>query len=222
MAKHPILPETWSNTYRDLAKLGGAGDCAGVPPTPFVAEFLRLFYEKQGLFTQEDYLQFCINRWKDTDWYKNIKTDLGLNGIKAKTYRNFYPSMVSTLHVAAFLHMSGVLNSILYDVNRDAIGKSDLTVIDKNGNEKRFALFIGSPAGNLYNLYKDKHRTPPEVGIIKKELTMNRPREPGNMRWYSPKDFYPEFPELSQTDIVARVDYGQMEIESYLNVRIFR
>ena len=91
ISQHPI---DWKD--RALAMRGGAGDQAGVTPTPAVHEFLSLLGKKQALFTQEEYHRYCAFVWRD--WLLG-KPEIQRQGVEAKLYRNFYPSMIDSLHV---------------------------------------------------------------------------------------------------------------------------
>lgn len=180
--KNPI---SWSD--RELAKIGGPGDKAGVTPTPAVGEFLCLFAQLGRLFTQDEYADFCFQKWQR--WLGEKSFDQTL-GVRAKLFRNFYPAMIDSLHVWAMACESYRFESCQLSALEDVIGKSDL-VLWKNGKSIRLALLIGSTSGRDTRSYKLKHR--PHVNdaqVVEMVLPMARRAYPGRKRWYTIQDLY--------------------------------
>lgn len=177
-------PIDWNEDKKALAKRGGAGDQAGVTPTPAVEEFLSLLIKKRGLFTQEEYLQHCVSQWKD--WAVS-KTPEQKFGIKAKLYRNFYPSMIDSIHVWAMLCESGMFELCFLSATEDAIGKSDL-ILRSGNRELRLALMGPTTQASEDREYKINHRGNGEVGCIEIRLSLVHPKSPGNKRWFKKSD----------------------------------
>lgn len=175
-------PINWSSS--ELAGKGRVGDTAGVTPTPAVEEFLSLLRQWQRLFTQHDYWLFCVTRW---DGWLASKTPMQIEGVKAKLYRNFYPSMIDSLHVWAMLAMSRKFDYCVLDSYKDAIGKTDLTLM-RQGQQWKVALRIGSDAAERNRIYKNAYRGS-AVNCIEVPLPLSRQRAPGNKRWYNIEDF---------------------------------
>lgn len=174
-------PIDWSNP--DLARRGGAGDQAGVPPTPSVQEFLRLLSIQQKLFTQAEYADFCDSQWKDWMATLSIKCRAG---VRAKLYRNFYPSMIDSLHAWALLSESGNWDRCVLDSYADAVGKTDLTVW-KNDRCCRIALIGPTRAAASDRRYKCEHRSNANDCMVV-QMKYDRPWI-GRKRWYESSDF---------------------------------
>ena len=175
-------PINWSSS--DLAGKDKDGDQAGVTPTPAVEEFLSLLRQWQRLFTQHDYWLFCVSRW---DNWLHSKTPIQIEGVKAKCYRNFYPSMIDSLHVWAMLSLSGRFDYCVLDSYKDAIGKTDLTLV-RGQQSWKVALQIDSDAAKRARIYKDTYRGQ-SANCLTVPLSFSRPRAPGNKRWYCIEDF---------------------------------
>lgn len=178
---HPI---DWDD--REKAKRGGPGDQAGVTPSPAVEEFLRLLVEGRELFTQKEYMYHCWEQWRDWIGPKPLPQKLG---VKAKLYRNFYPSMIDSLHVWALLVEGGMFDSCVLNSTEDAIGKSDL-ILTSGDRELRLALIGPEEAASTDRAYKVKHRNSgtSDVECIDIVLPREYPRSPGNKRWYQKQD----------------------------------
>jgi len=220
ITKHPI---DWSD--KELARRGGDGDRTGIPPTPFVQEFLMLLAARKALFTQEEYWQHCADAW--CDWLNERKAHFATwhvtsrpripEGLRAKAYRNFYPAMIDALHVWSMLCETGVFYSCFLDSYEDATGKSDITVTS-NGNGYKIAL-VG-PTFNAANDRKYKVECRPgyedaEKSIVKR-IPLERARQPGNKRWYTLDDFSdlitnvaaPQHPECATMTQQRSLFYG--------------
>lgn len=182
IASNPI---NWLRKYRDMARRGGIGDSAGVTPSPAVYEFLSLYHHEKGLFTQRAYAEWCIEQWRE--WLTE-KTDQQRFGVSVKLYRNFYPSMIDSLHVWAMMVETGGFHSCILDSTLDAIGKTDLTLV-RYGVSYRVALLSGSANSVGDRRYKLSHRSGDnDPSCIEIRLPMSREQTPGNKRWYYPTD----------------------------------
>jgi hypothetical protein len=184
---HPV---DWDERERVLAALGGPGDQAGPTPTPAVGEFLALLGSRHGqLFTQDEFVAHCRAVW--ADWWATLSPGQQ-QGVRAKLRRNFYPSMIDSLHVWALLHETGCFDCCLVDSIADAVGRTDLTL--RRGEwSVRVALVVDSRAARHTRAYKHIYRRPEPPGTVVIPLPLSRPREPGNKRWYCLEDFLPVF-----------------------------
>jgi hypothetical protein len=184
--KHPVI---WPSG--ELAWRNGIGDRAGVPPTPAVYEFFSLVIQKQGLFTQSEYRDYCFEQWKTWDSLTNASMR---EGVEAKLYRNFYPALVATLHAWSLLVEVGWFDRCVIDPQTDAISKHDIIVSRSGEAPIALDLFIGTSRAIADRRYKTTHRKAP-IETVKRSFevplsTEDRPKKkPGNMRWYCLKDF---------------------------------
>jgi len=182
IANNPI---NWLDHYRHMARRGGVGDTAGVTPSPAVYEFLALYHQEKGLFTQRRYAEWCQDKWRD--WLAD-KTDEQRRGVGVKLYRNFYPSMIDSLHVWAMMVEAGGFHACILDSTLDAIGKTDLTLV-RSGVSYRVALLIDTSNSVGDRRYKLGHRNgDAPTDCIEIRLPMSRDKTPGNKRWYYPTD----------------------------------
>lgn len=182
VARNPI---NWLGQYRHMAQRGGIGDTAGVTPTPAVYEFLALYHNEKGLFTQRAYYEWCQEQWRD---WLDEKTDEQRRGVGVKLYRNFYPSMIDSLHVWAMMVETGGFHACILDSTLDAIGKTDLTLV-RSGISYRVALLSGSANSVGDRRYKLSHRSKDDdLSCIEIRLPMSREQAPGNKRWYFTTD----------------------------------
>lgn len=178
-------PVNWLDHYRYMAKRGGIGDTAGITPTPAVYEFLSLYHHKKGLFTQREYAEWCFEQWHE--WLTE-KTDEQRRGVGVKLYRNFYPSMIDSLHVWAMMVETGGFHACILDSTLDAVGKTDLTLV-RDSMTYRVALLIDSANGVGDRRYKLAYRsTDSDTACIEIRLPLSRDKTPGNKRWYYPAD----------------------------------
>ena len=186
-ASHPIIwPPPWLSTR------GGPGDQAGLPPVPSVEVFLDLLRVKHGLFTQEDFWQASVSSWGN--WYSNLGAEapdgsraLLQRGLKAKAYRNFYPSMIDSLHVWAMLVEAGEFDRCWLDSVEDYTSKTDLTVCNKSGIIWRIAL-----QGRARNIHRPTARglMPTKTSIVNLPSRKDRPATEGNKQWFILDDFF--------------------------------
>ena len=167
-----------------MAKRGSYGDQAGVTPTPAVEEFINLLIEKRGLFTQGEYMEHCLNVWDP--WFSS-KHYLQRLGVIAKLYRNFYPSMIDSLHVWSMLCESGSFDMCLLSATEDAIGKSDL-VLRNGAKELRLALLGPTSRASDDRSYKIAHRNNGSADCIEVKMPFNYHKSPGNKRWFKEID----------------------------------
>ena len=198
ITQHPIQ---WHSA--ELADLHAIGDQAGRPPTPFSLAFFDLVLTKKALFTQEEHYEYCMFHWESErpGWYDSLGEDQK-RGLRAKAYRNCYPSFVDQLHVWGMLAQANWFDRCTLDVFDDYVGKTDLTLW--NGDEPtKLALQIGSERARKCRKHKDENRGGAIVPSVTIELSMDRPKSPGNKRWYQLSDFASLTPSLSQPIPVA-------------------
>jgi hypothetical protein len=178
-------PIEWKN--KEMARRGGVGDSAGRPPTLAVSEFLNLLGINKDLFTQKDFAEYCCySAW--ADWFNGLNKMQQL-GVEAKIYCNFYPSMIDSLHVWALLCETGYFKKCILDAYKDAAEKTDLTV-STDGAEYKIALYASTKQSLRDRNYKILYRGGAGQGVIYEvPLPMNRPKAPGNKRWYKIEDF---------------------------------
>lgn len=174
----------WADNHKELAKRGGVGDSVGVTPTPAVEEFLNLLIAKRGLFTQYEYMAHCWESWRS--WVAP-KSQMQKLGLRARLYRNFYPSMIDSLHVWAMLCESGMFDLCFMSATEDAIGKSDL-ILHSGKREIRLALIGPTGQASSDRQYKIEHRNNGEPECIQIKLNPNYPKSPGNKRWFRKSD----------------------------------
>lgn len=176
-------PVEWPS--RELAN--GPGNL--MTPTSAMAVFFDLLAKNGRLFTQREYVDYAWTVW--SEWKKTL-TDTETLGIEARLYRNFYPSAIDSMHVWALLVETRAFAYCSLDTAHDALGKTDLTVVSKDRRVVKVALLSGTAYSKRWTSYKRKARG--EVrGTVDIILPMNRPREPGNKRWYRLDDLVPVF-----------------------------
>lgn len=169
---------------KKLSSLNGIGDTAGVTPTPAVEEFLNVLLFKRALFTQKEYADWCFFVWNE--WLET-KTVEQRNGVMAKLYRNFYPSMIDSLHVWAVLCESGMFDMCFLSSTDDAVGKSDLMV--RSGDRViRIALIGPTDLARSNRNYKEKYRNDGKEKCVPIYMDNKYPMSPGNKRWYQKTD----------------------------------
>lgn len=199
--RHPIC---WPS--EKLAKRGGSGDRAGIPPTSMVYEFFSLLSQKQGLYTQREYRDHCFEQWKG---WKSLDDEKSRAGVSAKLFRNVYPAMINTLHAWALLVEAGWFSICVVDTFTDAFSKHDLIVYRgaDRCNPIALDLFIDTKASRSDRAYKQSHRkaTRDFVGdFFEIPLkTADRPKKmPGNMRWYCLRDFESVYTKIRNRDSI--------------------
>lgn len=177
-------PIDWRNEHKLTAKRGGYGDQAGPTPTPAVEEFLKMLQDRRALFTQQEYAVWCFRAW--FDWI-GPKHRLQKLGVHTKLYRNFYPSMIDSLHVWAMLVESGRFDACVLDSADDAIGKTDLTV---TAGDATFRLALIGPTAQAATdrAYKIERRSTDRSACIEIAMQIGAPKSPGNKRWHKAPD----------------------------------
>ena len=177
-AQHPI---NWKN--RELACLGGPGDTAGMPPVPSVEIFLDTLQTQRRLFTQAEFFQASVRSWGP--WCDQL-TPLQLQGLEAKAYRNFYPSMIDSIHVWAMLVEQGGFDRCYLDSVEDHTGKTDLTVACGNGT---YGIAL---QGRRSPVHRPAARgtMPRHVYTVPLPSRDQRPPGVGNKQWYEIDDFF--------------------------------
>ena len=174
-------PVCWTDLA--MAQLGGAGDRAGMTPTPAVLEFLELIGHQKRMVSASEYVEHCfMQRW--TEWLDTKPEELR-QGVEAKLRCNFYPSMAATLHAWALLVETGGFEQCWLDTYDDVVANTDLTLV-RFGTTYRIEL-IG-PRARSTREYKVRHRQRGDPGTVV-QIPFSRAREPGNMRWYRMSDF---------------------------------
>lgn len=193
IVQNPLHEKTWSNEKKELAKRGGVGDSAGMPPTPSVYEFLVLLHTKKDLFSQDEFWKHCYAVWHRTGFFDE-KTTEQKKGLQAKAYRNFYPSMIDSLHVWSLLSESGHFSRCYLDAYDDVIGKYDISVVSNAGNIYKIGLRADTKASQSCFEYKQENRDIEGRGenVISVTLPIKgreRGDHTGNKRWYCIEDF---------------------------------
>lgn len=209
LATHPI---EWFDEFKSYAERGGYGDQAGVPPTPAVEEFLSLLSLKHELFTQKEYLDYCYSKWRNW-WPTDQKRG---DGLSVKLYRNFYPSMIDSLHAWALLVESGKFASCTVDSYADAIAKTDITVQTFTGERFSLALRIDTRSSRESARYKEDHREgykDVQAVTIWLPCDKTRPKSPGQKRWYQLSDFDVLFSQLD----TGKVNQQALNLQSRNN-----
>lgn len=184
ITRHPVA---WMDDKKAMAELGGVGDRAGVPPVPSVEMWINCLREKEQLFTQNDYVRHCFTDPRWSAWMRG-KPDAQVEGLSVKLSRNFYPSMIDSLHVWALLAETGLFDSCIVETDRDAISKVDMTVT-VDGHRLALAIRGPTPEATQAKDYKARHRgTGDSRDAIELALSIRKPRSPGNKRWFDTED----------------------------------
>ena len=176
-AQHPI---EWCS--RELAEQGDI-----LTPTPGMQVFFAMLLEGNRLFDQAQYYAKACAVWGD--WLARLD-EKERQGIKARLYRNFYPSAIDSLHAWALLVETGLFDACLIDPLADSRAKTDITVFTKDRRAISIALYAGSAYARRRTQHKRQARggAPNAIDVI---LPMDRPQRPGNKRWYEIQDFGP-------------------------------
>lgn len=184
VAQHPI---NWMDDKREMGRIGGAGDRAGLPPVPSVEMWIALLRKNERLFTQAEYTDYCFGdpRWRA--WMDGKPTE-ARDGLRVKLFRNFYPSMIDSLHVWALLAEVGLFDSCIVETDRDALAKIDMTIAVGN---RRLALALRGPTpeATWSKDYKQRYRNDGKAAnAIELALSIKKPRSPGNKRWFDQEE----------------------------------
>lgn len=175
--RHPIQ---WAT--REIAEQGDI-----LTPTPGMQVFFDMLLEGNKLFTQDQYYDRACVVWGD--WLARLD-DKTRWGIKARLYRNFYPSAIDSIHAWALLVETGLFDACYIDPLEDAKSKTDITVWTKDRRSISIALYWGGAYSRRRTEYKRLVRGGP-VNAVDVILPEDRPRAPGNKRWYETQDFAP-------------------------------
>lgn len=207
IAQHPIL---WMDDKKEMATIGGAGDKAGLPPVPSVELWLQCLRGKERLFTQEEYAAQCFGDPRWAMWLRGKGQDQ-IDGLRIKLYRNFYPSMIDSLHVWALLAETGLFDSCIVESDKDAIAKIDLTVTVQ---DHRLPLAIRGPTEKAAQsrTYKRTMRgSGHEVQSIELALSIRKPRTPGNKRWFDAEEVVTAIltHDLTKGDYSSMINYAR-------------
>lgn len=159
-------------------------------PTSAMEVFFSNLHSKKKLFTQKEYATYAWEEWKS--WKKKL-TKRQIQGVEARLYRNFYPSAIDSLYVWSMLVETDRFALCTIDIAEDVYSKTDLTVWSKNKDKYKIALHVDSEYCKKWTKYKKSVRGKP-VDVIDVVLTMDRPRKPGNKRWYTIEDLEPLLP----------------------------
>lgn len=177
ISKHPI---DWTDHH--LAKLGQPGDKR--TPAPAIALFFELFASRRALFSQAEYVAYAEKQWRD--WFDSLSL-LEYRGVRARLGCNFYVSAIDSLHVWAMLVETGQFSSCVIDTALDVVDKTDIIVINREGEVISISLAISSRAGREAYTYKEAHRGVAQNTVMM-WLPIDRPKSPGNKRWYRVED----------------------------------
>ena len=173
--KHPIQWHT-----RQLAEQGDI-----LTPTPGMQVFFDMLLESNRLFTQKQYYEKACVVW--SDWLERLD-DKRREGIKARLFRNFYPSAIDSIHSWSLLVETGLFDACYIDPLEDAKSKTDITVVTKYRNPISIALYFGGAYSKRRTEYKRIARGG-SIDAVDVILPEERPRTPGNKRWYKTEDF---------------------------------
>ena len=167
---------------RELAEQGDV-----LTPTPGMQVFFDMLLDSNRLFTQAQYYEKACLAW--ADWLSSLKPKVQ-EGIKARLYRNFYPSAIDSVHAWALLVETGLFDACYIDPLTDAKSKTDITVITKDRRSISIALFFGGAYSRQRTDYKRLVRGKADHAI---DVVMpaNREHGAGRKRWYEIKDFAP-------------------------------
>jgi len=110
-------------------------------------------------------------------------------GISHRLFRNFYPSAIDSLHVWAMLVETGRFDRCVVSTKDDVVGKTDISVwaIDAD-TPIQVALHVDNEYTRRWTAYKRSARGDVPTGLVDVMLTLDRPRRPGNKRWYTVED----------------------------------
>jgi len=172
------------------AKRGGEGDRAHPEMVlPMVEMWLRLLNLKKGLFTQIEFEEYALKE------YAPWPPEEFKNGVRAKLYRNFYPSMIDHIYAFALLSESGIFKSVDYDTDEDVTKKIDIYLTRHDGQHLGLALRIGTATARECQEYKYYIRGQPVQPFVVEPIVLDtkrrgpRSRGAGNKRWYVLEDF---------------------------------
>lgn len=184
-------------------------------PFSCIGEFFELLKERKGLFTQEEYVDYVFDKWGAV--LKRLVIDEH-EGLAARLKRNFYPSAVDSLHVFALLVESGEVEKCTLDTLDDVVSKIDLSVTSKDDLRIGIALRAGSFEAQKWAVHKKAHRggSANNMHVVEVPLPMDRPKCPGNKRWYRTEDFGEVFKALDRKMLQSQEKLGSGLMEFIL------
>lgn len=157
-----------------------------MPPSPAIGIFFSTLMDYGHLFTQQEYYREAWNAWKP--WTRELSEEEAA-GMKARLYRNFYPSAIDSLHAWSLLVESGEFAYCILDTAEDATDKKDITVWTNDDISIGIELFAANNYTGKWRKHKARYRGTPDGKTVEVPLTFDRPRRPGNKRWYTMADF---------------------------------
>lgn len=207
LTRHPIM---WLDDKKWMAEIGGPGDKAGLPPIASVELWIECLRRKERLFSQEEYVEHYFGNAKIAAWLRGKPLEQ-VEGVRVKQYRNFYPSMIDSLHVWALLAETGLFDSCIVETDRDAISKVDMIVTTEG---HRLSLAIRGPTEDATRAknYKGKYRnTGDSRNAIELALSIRKPRSPGNKRWFDAEEVVTAIltHDLSKGNYDAMMNYAR-------------
>lgn len=187
---HPI---NWTMAHK--ANHHGSGDV--LTPEPAVQCFLDCLHDKQDLFSWEDYVLYCQERWNQNFpvWYNEELTEDNRDGLAVRLRRNFYPSMIDSLHVWALINEQKWYDRCLIDSYQDAVSKSDLILIKGDMSISVGIRAPGSMCDQHFQWKNDFRCDGKERPHVMIQIPYDRTRNPGNKRWFMTSDLMHLQPE---------------------------
>lgn len=203
IAKHPV--SHWGRDITGRNTIGG--DLR--PPILGVEAFLEFLKRKDALFTQGDFADFYLHILEDRyrgDWERVLSGSQAYKGqdesaanyrnrqlqaFRLRAKRNFYVSMIDTLHAWALMSEAGWYDICLIDSYEDSAAKTDLT-FKRDDECIRVALF--GPNSECDWQYKKTYRGNGDYSNVQAIQLTHRSKGIGNKMWYSLADFDPVKP----------------------------
>lgn len=187
-------PTEWLEAYAHLSRRGQLADQASMslphcrPPVATMMVAGEFFRCRRIPATQEQLFMACCEAWarKNPDWYAWLwsSKEPYLEALRAKTYRNMWPAFIDGIHVQALFIESGKFRECRMSSTDDVVLKCDLLAVCYDGTELRIGL-VGPGEEAAENSYFRKGGE----GIIRVQMSWDRPKNPGNKRWFCAGDF---------------------------------
>ncbi len=189
-------------------KIGSKEDV--FPPKPTSVLFHNLLILKNGLFTQEEYVEYCIKYYKENclNWY-NRKTSIEKRGLEKKLRWNFYRSFIDELHIQSLLIETGKFIKTIKDPVIDYAYKVDILAYNYEDElPLKFDVQTNSKKAREDAEYKKNNRGKDCEAIL---LTIPdcRGRKPkGGKIWFEEKDLFqiPNFDKLKTIEIKNQIN----------------
>lgn len=190
------FPVDWCDDRKYLAnRVGCLADLCGRPPVPSMLVFFQTVIG-HGLITQDQMWIASLEEWGQDfppetcearkRGYSKAKC---LEALQVKCFRNFYSSAIDSLHVFALLVECRVAGRCTLDCAQDVCSATDL-IVESYNHHFTIALVAGSSSGQNSLNHKRSHRQAKPCDFTL-PLPMDRPKTPGNKRWYNPDDLKP-------------------------------